>query len=322
MIHHSVAWIGIGLVGLGGLPFRPGDRPELSPPVPIVRVAVKPNQWSNLVANPAPILAHQESGNALLIEAPSAVAPTTTAIPRRRWILLGLGGIGLGGIGLLLWAWRGRSSRSPNGEPSVPTNPPADPAPDPWTGSKSAVTDIASQPAAALGESSETLTATTRLVPINVVDDMINDLNSSDAAQRHRVIWELGQQGNSKAVQPLVNAMLDADSQERSLILAALSEIGVHSLKPMTRALALSLQDQSPDVRKNAIRDLTRVYEVMGQVSHMLKHASQDSDPEVKATAQWALEQLSRITPNIGMLPQSAPPPDSESPSHWDSSPG
>jgi len=89
--------------------------------------------------------------------------------------------------------------------------------------------------------------------------------------------------------------LIDADSQQRSLILAAISEIGTRALKPMNKALAVSLQDESPQVRQNAIRDITRVYDMMAQISQMLSHALQDSDPEVQETAKYALTQMNRI---------------------------
>ncbi|NJN20889.1 MAG: HEAT repeat domain-containing protein [Leptolyngbya sp. RL_3_1] len=136
---------------------------------------------------------------------------------------------------------------------------------------------------------------TTKLVPVNIVDELVQDLQNPDPAQRRKAIWELGQRGNSAAVQPLSRLMLDADSKERSLILAALAEISTQTLKPMNRALALSLQDENPEVRKNAIRDLTRIYDLMGQAGTLLSHAASDSDPEVRQTASWAMDQLNRM---------------------------
>ncbi|MFE4106098.1 peptidoglycan-binding protein [Almyronema epifaneia] len=153
-----------------------------------------------------------------------------------------------------------------------------------------AVTTSAAETTAALEE-------TTRLPKVNIVETLVAELQSSDPAKRRQAIWELGQRGNSSAVQPLVNLIMDADSKERSLILAALSEIGTRTLKPMNRALALSLQDDNPEVRKNAIRDLTRIYDVAAQVSQMLSHVAEDDDPEVRETARWALGQLNRIRP-------------------------
>ncbi len=140
-----------------------------------------------------------------------------------------------------------------------------------------------------------TVSPTTRLAKVDVMDELVSSLQVSDPTKRRKAIWELGQRGNSSAVHHLVNSMVDADSKEKSLILAALSEIGIRSLKPMNRALAIALQDDNPDVRKNAIRDLTRVYDLVTQISQMLGHATEDEDPEVRRTAEWALGQLNRI---------------------------
>ncbi|MBD2676772.1 MULTISPECIES: peptidoglycan-binding protein [Nostoc] len=136
---------------------------------------------------------------------------------------------------------------------------------------------------------------TSRLAKLNIVDELIQDLRSPDPTKRRKAIWDLGQQGDSRAIQPMVDLMIDADSQESSLILAALAEIGARTLKPMNRALAMSMQDENPQVRQNAIRDLTRVYDMMSQMSQILCHALEDPDAEVQATARYALSQMNRI---------------------------
>jgi len=139
------------------------------------------------------------------------------------------------------------------------------------------------------------LETTTRLAKINIVDELIKDLRQPNPQKRRKAIWELARQGDSRAVKPLVDLMMVSDSQQRSLILEALSQIGNKTLKPLNRALAISLQDDNAQVRKNAIRDLTRIYEMVAQMSQMLCHAADDPDPEVKETAEWAINQLSRI---------------------------
>jgi peptidoglycan hydrolase-like protein with peptidoglycan-binding domain len=149
---------------------------------------------------------------------------------------------------------------------------------------------------------------TSRLAKVNIVDELIQDLRSPDPKKRRKAIWDLGQQGDSRAIQPIVDLMIDADSQESSLILAALAEIGIRSLKPMNRALAISIQDESPQVRQNAIRDLTRVYDMMGQMTQMLRHALDDPDAEVQATARYALTQMNRMR---GLPEQQGLPEDS-----------
>jgi peptidoglycan hydrolase-like protein with peptidoglycan-binding domain len=154
---------------------------------------------------------------------------------------------------------------------------------------------------------------TSPLAKVNIVDELIQDLDSSNPTQRRKAIWELGQKGDSRAIQPLVEQMVNADSQQRSLILAALSEIGTRTLKPMNRALAVSMQDESPDVRKNAIRDLTRVYDVMAQISQMLSMAAEDEDPEVQETAKYAISQMNRIR----ILPSEQPETRVQHPEEW-----
>ncbi|WP_261220059.1 peptidoglycan-binding protein [Ancylothrix sp. D3o] len=134
-----------------------------------------------------------------------------------------------------------------------------------------------------------------RLSKIDIVEELIRDLPTLDQFKRRKTIWELGQRGDSRAIQPLVNLLIDSDSQQRSLILAALSEIGTRTLKPMNRALALSLEDDNAEVRKNAIRDLSRIYDLLLQMSQLLRRAVDDEDVEVQETARWALGQLNNI---------------------------
>ena len=141
---------------------------------------------------------------------------------------------------------------------------------------------------------------TTRLPKFDLAAELLKDLHSSDPIVRRKAIWELGQRGESQVIQPLVDLMIDSDSQQRSLILAAIAEIGSRTLKPLQRALMVSLQDESPDVRKNAIRDLTRIYDSIAQTSQLLTHALNDSDAEVQETARWAINQLSRLRSATG----------------------
>ena len=133
---------------------------------------------------------------------------------------------------------------------------------------------------------------TTRLAKVDSVQELIGDLAKPNPNKRHKAIWELAQKADSRAVKPLVELMIDADSKERGLILEALSQIGTRTIKPLNQALAISLQDDNPEVRKNAIRDLTRIYELVNQIGRLISHAAEDPDEEVQETAKWALKQL------------------------------
>jgi hypothetical protein len=132
---------------------------------------------------------------------------------------------------------------------------------------------------------------------LDIIESLIEDLRHLNPAKRRKAIWELGQQGDSRAVEPLLDLLANSDSKQYSLVLASLSEIGIRTLKPMNNAWSISLQNENPEVRKNAIRDLTRIYELVNQISHLLHRATDDPDPEVQETARWAINQLNRIRP-------------------------
>lgn len=223
--------------------------------------------------------------------------PTTTPKPTERgfvwWLIFSIGVLGSIGalIYLLRWFRQGKQVQSEISETKslseANKNPMTSPLSETVTSPQTVTPPITTQ--LLLPEK------TSRLVKLNIVDELIQDLRNSNPTKRRKAIWDLGQQGDSRAIQHLVDLMIDADSQETSLILAALAEIGTRTLKPMNRALAISLQDESPQVRQNAIRDLTRVYDMMGQMSQMLRHALEDPDAEVQATARYALTQMNRM---------------------------
>lgn len=144
------------------------------------------------------------------------------------------------------------------------------------------------------------VSTTTRLAKVDIVVGLIHDLHHVDSNQRRKAIWELGQRGDSRAIQPLVELLIDSDSNQRGLILAAVTEISIRALKPINRALLLSVQDGSPDVRKNAIRDATRIFELVTQTNQLLQYAAtSDADADVQLTAEWALGQLNRVRPAL-----------------------
>lgn len=185
-----------------------------------------------------------------------------------------------------------------------PPSPPSEPHTNGYNSSALSLTDshLAASPSSPEPSPSHSLTKPkSRLAQKNGVNQLIKNLQDSDSAKRRKAIWELAQRGDSRAVQPLVNLMLESDSQQRSLIVEALSQIGMKTLKPMNRALALSLQDGNPQVRKNAIRDVTLMYELVAQISQLLSYALDDPEADVQETARWALSQLERIRTPVTM---------------------
>ena len=138
---------------------------------------------------------------------------------------------------------------------------------------------------------------TTRLPNADLILQLIEDLKDTEPRTRRRAIWKLAQISDSRSMKSLVDSMIETDSYERSLVLEALSQICIRTLRPMNQALAISLQDKNPQVRKNALRDLTRMYNVMSQISQLVAHATDDPDTEVQETAKWAMKQLNLPAP-------------------------
>ena len=133
------------------------------------------------------------------------------------------------------------------------------------------------------------------LARLDIVPELIQDLSDSDRSIRSKTIWELAQRGDSRAMKPLVELMVEVDSQERGLILEAMTQIAGRTLKPMNKAIMMSLEDDNSNVKQNAIRDLTRVYELMSQVTKRLSLVVEDSDERVQETAKWALHKLNQM---------------------------
>lgn len=236
----------------------------------------------------------------LSLAATTATPKATTKVPPQKdslwWSLVGMGI--LGGLGAVLYLLRrSRKVKQVQSEKfDFEVLTPSKTNPVPLLLPTDSTADITIEEAIAPPATEVLpLEKTSRLAKVNIVDELMKDLRSNDPTKRRKAIWDLGQQGDSRAIQPLMEVMIDGDSQQRSLILAALAEIGTRTLKPMNRALAISLQDESPEVRQNAIRDLTRVYDMMAQISQMLCLATEDSNAEVQATARYALSQMNRI---------------------------
>ncbi|MBD2101580.1 HEAT repeat domain-containing protein [Leptolyngbya sp. FACHB-261] len=156
--------------------------------------------------------------------------------------------------------------------------------------------DSASSPAFSPGLKSES----------DGLSQWLAELQTGNRQQRQKAIWQLGLEGDSRAIQPLTQLLLNSDSQHRSLILGALSEIGARTLKPLYNALLICLQDESPEVRKNALRDLTRIFEFSQQANGILAQALTDSDPEVQSVANWAAERMQSNQPRLASNPQAS----------------
>ncbi|MBE9222652.1 HEAT repeat domain-containing protein [Cyanobacterium stanieri LEGE 03274] len=138
--------------------------------------------------------------------------------------------------------------------------------------------------------------------PLDKTQELIKELIEGDAKNRSKVIWNLASQADSRAIAPLLDIMIKSNSQEKTLILEAISQIAFNSIKPINQALILSLQDDHGTVRKNALRDVSKVYELITQVQPIITQtAYNDPDPEVREIALSILEKIAH-NPNLFTL--------------------
>ncbi|MGY6529893.1 MAG: HEAT repeat domain-containing protein [Cyanobacterium sp.] len=129
--------------------------------------------------------------------------------------------------------------------------------------------------------------------PTDKTQELIKELGESDGKNKSKIIWNLASEADSRAIAPLLDIMSHSNSQEKTLILEAISQIAFNSIKPINQALILSLQDDHGSVRKNALRDITKVYELITQVQPIITQtAYNDPDPEVREIALRTLEKI------------------------------
>ena len=128
------------------------------------------------------------------------------------------------------------------------------------------------------------------------VFELIKDLQHSDRDLRRKAIWELAQTADSRALKPLVEIMSQVDALDKNLILDAIAQIALRNIQPVNNAFFTSLQDTNSEVRKNAICDLVILYKPVSQITERLNQMLNDSDREVRQTAEWALKQFNQTS--------------------------
>ncbi len=127
---------------------------------------------------------------------------------------------------------------------------------------------------------------------IDVVVELIQDLQHSDRNLKRKAIWELAKIGDSRSIEPLAKIIPQAGLVDKSLILKAMTQITNRHFQPINDELFALLKDQNPEIRTNAIRDLTVLYKFVVPVTKQLAQMQQDSDRRVRYAATQALQQL------------------------------
>ena len=257
--------------------------------------------------------------NSYIAQQPVTTPPTSQNNSNPWFMLILMGGITAFSLGLIFYLFKkGAESLPEESSPEIPSqtateSEPTLPVTPPPVINKTTETPKAVEAAAPQTSTTTIVSRQNSLTKLDIVPELIGDLDKSDRSIRRKAVWELAQRGDSRAMKPLVELMMEVDSQERGLILEAMTQIAGRTLKPMNKAIMLSLQDDNSQVKQNAIRDLTRVYELMSQVTKRLSLAVEDSDAKVQETAKWALQKLNQMPANTAAwnVTEEATPPDS-----------
>jgi hypothetical protein len=127
---------------------------------------------------------------------------------------------------------------------------------------------------------------------IDVVLELIKNLQQPDHDLRREAIWGLAEVGDSRGIEPLVRILSQVSSSDRGLILDAIAQITQRSFKPINVHFLATLDDASPEIKQNTIRDLAALYEFVAPISKQIARMQVDRDVRVQQTAKVAIERL------------------------------
>ena len=125
-----------------------------------------------------------------------------------------------------------------------------------------------------------------------MVLELIKNLQHRDRDLRREAIWGLAQIGDSRGIEPLVKILPQLNLTDRSLGLKAIANITERSFKPINDHLFSTLDNPNPEIKKNAIRDITTLYEFVAPLTKQLALMQLDRDIQVQQTAKLAIKQL------------------------------
>lgn len=120
------------------------------------------------------------------------------------------------------------------------------------------------------------------------LEELMTDLQDTDADKRLSVIRTLGQRGDRAAVAPLSDQLNDPDPRVRMRVIVALGQLADdQAVRPLSLRLT---NDDEPDVRARAARALGQIGSPLA--IDALSQALKDDNAEVRRRAVQALNQI------------------------------
>lgn len=109
---------------------------------------------------------------------------------------------------------------------------------------------------------------------------------------KRRAIWKLAQWGEYQSIEPLLKVMLQVGIANKNLILEAVQQINQRSFQSVNNKLFAALQDDNPEIRLTALRDLRSLYQFVSPAITKIAQMQSDPDYEVRQIAIQTLRQL------------------------------
>jgi hypothetical protein len=128
----------------------------------------------------------------------------------------------------------------------------------------------------------QTVIALGKLKDARVISPLINALNDTDSYVRGQAAWALGEIKDTRAVQPLIAVLKNDDYLY--VRLESAKGLGKIKDKMAIQPLIKALNDESPDVREEAVKALI---EIGAPVSEQLNHALKEKDLRAVADAYY-----------------------------------
>jgi hypothetical protein len=109
---------------------------------------------------------------------------------------------------------------------------------------------------------------------------------------RRKAIKKLAKVGDYRSIEPLLEIMPQVGTLDKSLIFKAVTQINQRTFQPINSELFVALQNEHPEIRLNALRDLKSLYQFVSPVITQIAQMQSDQDYEVRQTATQVLRQL------------------------------
>jgi hypothetical protein len=122
--------------------------------------------------------------------------------------------------------------------------------------------------------------------------DNCNEPTLVQTALKRKAIWQLAEAEKYYSIEPLLKVMPQAKALDQNLILEVVKQINQRNYQSINQELFAALQNEKPEVRLKALRDLKKLYQFVSPVITKIAQMHSDRDYEVRQSAIELLRSL------------------------------